>query len=66
MATGQQISAADACAEDVLASVATMSGFYLGNGQFIHAPQPGDVVSGSSFMGSMPADFAPIVSEQNN
>ena len=32
-------------------------GIYLGNGQFIHAPQPGDVVSVSS-LATMPADFA--------
>ena len=58
MATGQQISAADAQVGDVLVFFGgNHVGIYLGNGQFIHAPQPGDVVSVSS-LATMPADFA--------
>lgn len=58
MAAGQQISAADAQVGDVLVFFGgNHVGIYLGNGQFIHAPQPGDVVSVSS-LATMPADFA--------
>ena len=58
MATGQQISATDAQVGDVLVFFGgNHVGIYLGNGQFIHAPQPGDVVSVSS-LATMPADFA--------
>lgn len=58
MATGQQISATDAQVGDVLVFFGgNHVGIYLGNGQFIHALQPGDVVSVSS-LATMPADFA--------
>lgn len=55
---GQQVSVADAKVGDVLVFFGgNHVGIYLGNGQFIHAPQPGDVVSVSS-LATMPADFA--------
>ena len=58
MATGQQISTAEAQVGDVLVFFGgNHVGIYLGNGQFIHAPQPGEVVSVSSLT-TMPADFA--------
>ncbi|GHU41004.1 hydrolase [Bacilli bacterium] len=58
MAAGQKISVDDAKVGDVLVFFGgNHVGIYLGNGQFIHAPQPGDVVSVSS-LAIMPADFA--------
>ncbi|MGX6990258.1 C40 family peptidase [Pseudolactococcus reticulitermitis] len=58
MAVGQQISVDDAKVGDLLVFFGgNHVGIYLGNGQFIHAPQPGDIVSVSS-LATMPADFA--------
>ena len=58
MSAGQQVSVEEAKVGDVLVFFGgNHVGIYLGNGQFIHAPQPGDVVSVSS-LSTMPADFA--------
>ena len=58
MSAGQQVSVEEAKVGDVLVFFGgNHVGIYLGNGQFIHAPQPGDVVSVSP-LSTMPADFA--------
>ncbi|GAB2021779.1 C40 family peptidase [Pseudolactococcus yaeyamensis] len=58
MTVGQQVSVEEAKVGDVLVFFGgNHVGIYLGNGQFIHAPQPGDVVNISS-LSTMPADFA--------